>query len=54
MAVNTPALRPAINAALHAVGIAAEPPNDAFDTLRLDRFRRTEDWLRATALPPSP
>jgi len=40
----------AINAALHALGITAEPPSDAFDTLRLGRYRRTEDWLRATSL----
>jgi len=44
----------AINAALHALGIAAEPPNDAFDTLGLGRFRSTEKWLSAIAPPPLP
>ena len=43
----------AINAALHALGITAEPPNYAFDTLRLGRYRRTELWLRETTPPPS-
>ena len=44
----------AINAALLALGITAEPPSDAFDTLGLGRYRRTEDWLRATAPRPLP
>lgn len=43
----------AINAALHALGITAEPPNDAFDTLGLGRYRSTEGWLRAIAPRPS-
>ena len=43
----------AINEALAALGITAESPNDAFDTLGLGRYRRTEDWLRASGLPPS-
>lgn len=44
----------AINAALHALGITAEPPNDAFDTLGLGRYRHTEDWLcDLTPQPPS-
>jgi len=39
----------AINAALQALGITAEPPNDAFDTLGLGRYRSTEGWLRSIA-----
>jgi hypothetical protein len=41
----------AINEALAALGITAEPPNDAFDTLGLGRYRRTEEWL--SGRPPS-
>ncbi|MBI2685079.1 MAG: hypothetical protein HYX27_02095 [Acidobacteria bacterium] len=44
----------AINDAPHALGITAEPPKDAFDTLGLGRYRRTEDWLREAMPPPSP
>lgn len=44
----------AINAALAALGITTEPASDAFDTLRLGRYRHTEDWLAAIAPPPSP
>lgn len=43
----------AINAALQALGITAELPNDAFDTLRLGRYRSTEEWLRAIGPRPS-
>ena len=42
----------AINEALAALGITAEPPKDAFDTLGLGRFRHTEDWLRTIESRP--
>jgi len=45
----------AINAALEALGLVAEPPHDLFDTLRLGRYRFTEEWAKAaTCPPPSP
>lgn len=44
----------AINEALAALGIAADSPKDAFDTLGLGRYRRTEDWLRVIEPRPLP
>lgn len=43
----------AINEALAALGITAESPRDAFDTLGLGRYRHTEDWRRAIVPRPS-
>jgi len=43
----------AINDALAALGVTAESPKDAFDTLGLGRYRHTEDWRRVIAPRPS-
>jgi len=43
----------AINEAVVALGITAESPRDAFDTLGLGRYRHTEDWLRSIGPRPS-
>jgi len=34
----------AINAALRALGVRAEPPDDEFATIGLDRHRWTAEW----------
>ena len=35
------------------LGITAESPRDAFDTVGLGRYRHTEDWRRAIVPRPS-